>query len=53
MDTRHIYDAGYDIVNNLDGVLDEFDKVIGLTASKQFILTTAKTRLPAIRIATR
>lgn len=29
-DTCHVYDAGYDIVNNLDGVLDEFDKVIGL-----------------------
>jgi len=30
MDTCHIYDAGYDIVNDLDGVLDEFDKIIGL-----------------------
>lgn len=30
LDTCHIYDAGYDIVNNLDGVLDEFDRVIGL-----------------------
>ncbi len=30
LDTCHIYDAGYDIVNNLDGVLDEFDKIIGL-----------------------
>ena len=30
LDTCHIYDAGYDIVNDLDGVLDEFDKVIGL-----------------------
>ncbi|MDI3311216.1 MAG: deoxyribonuclease IV [Thermoanaerobacterium sp.] len=29
-DTCHVYDAGYDIVNNLDGVLEEFDKVIGL-----------------------
>lgn len=29
-DTCHVYDAGYDIVNNLDGVLDEFDKIIGL-----------------------
>ena len=24
------YDAGYDIVNNLDGVLEEFDRIIGL-----------------------
>lgn len=30
LDTCHIYDAGYDIVNDLDGVLDEFDKLIGL-----------------------
>ncbi len=30
MDTCHVYDSGYDIVNNLDGVLDEFDRVIGL-----------------------
>lgn len=30
LDTCHVYDAGYDIVNNLDGVLEEFDKVIGL-----------------------
>ena len=30
MDTCHIYDAGYDIVNDLDGVLDEFDRTIGL-----------------------
>ena len=30
LDTCHVWDAGYDIVNNLDGVLDEFDSVIGL-----------------------
>jgi len=30
LDTCHVYDAGYDIVNDLDGVLDEFDNVIGL-----------------------
>jgi len=30
MDTCHVYDAGYDIVNDLDGVLAEFDSVIGL-----------------------
>lgn len=30
LDTCHVYDAGYDIVGNLDGVLDEFDKIIGL-----------------------
>ena len=30
LDTCHIYDAGYDIVNNLDGVLEQFDNMIGL-----------------------
>lgn len=30
LDTCHVYDAGYDIVNNLDGVLDEFDTIIGI-----------------------
>lgn len=31
LDTCHVYDAGYDIVNDLDGVLDNFDSVIGLS----------------------
>ena len=31
LDTCHVHDAGYDIVNNLDGVLSEFDRVIGLS----------------------
>ena len=30
LDTCHVYDGGYDIVNNLDGVLDDFDRIIGL-----------------------
>ena len=30
LDTCHVYDGGYDIVNNLDGVLAEFDAIIGL-----------------------
>ncbi|MFW2491516.1 deoxyribonuclease IV [Clostridium chromiireducens] len=30
LDTCHVYDAGYDIVSNLDNVLEQFDKVIGL-----------------------
>lgn len=30
LDTCHIHDAGYDIVNDLDGVLTEFDRVVGL-----------------------
>ena len=34
LDTCHIYDAGYDLVNDLDGVLSEFDRVIGLDRLK-------------------
>ncbi len=34
LDTCHVYDAGYDIVNDLDGVLNEFDKIIGLDRLK-------------------
>ena len=30
LDTCHVYDAGYDIVNDLDGVLKEFDRIIGI-----------------------
>lgn len=30
LDTCHVYDGGYDIVNNLDGVLEEFDRIIGI-----------------------
>lgn len=30
LDTCHVYDAGYDIVNDLDGVLEQFDQVVGL-----------------------
>lgn len=34
LDTCHIHDGGYDIVNDLDGVLEEFDRVIGLSRLK-------------------
>lgn len=34
LDTCHVYDGGYDIVKDLDGVLTEFDKVIGLDRLK-------------------
>ena len=34
LDTCHVWDGGYDIVNDLDGVLKEFDKVIGLERLK-------------------
>lgn len=34
LDTCHIFDAGYDIVNDLDGVLKEFDDIIGIDRLK-------------------
>lgn len=34
LDTCHVWDGGYDIVGDLDGVLDEFDRVIGLERLK-------------------
>lgn len=42
LDTCHVYDAGYDIVNNLDKVLDEFDKVIGLDRLKAIHINDSK-----------
>ncbi len=43
MDSCHIYSAGYDIVNDLDGVLDEFDSIIGLDRLKVIHLNDSKT----------
>lgn len=42
LDTCHIYDAGYDIVNDLDGVINEFDRVIGLERLKAIHLNDSK-----------
>ena len=42
LDTCHIYDAGYDIVNNLDSVLEEFDNVIGLSRLRAVHLNDSK-----------
>ena len=42
LDTCHVYDGGYDIVNDLDGVLDEFDKIIGLDKLKAIHLNDSK-----------
>lgn len=41
-DTCHTYDAGYDIVNDLDGVLDEFDAVLGLDRLKAIHMNDSK-----------
>ena len=42
LDTCHVYDGGYDIVNDLDGVLDEFDRIIGLHRLKALHLNDSK-----------
>ncbi len=42
LDTCHIYDGGYDIVNDLDGVLAEFDRVVGLNRLKALHLNDSK-----------
>lgn len=34
LDTCHVFDAGYDILNDLDGVLNEFDNIVGLSRLK-------------------
>lgn len=47
LDTCHVNDAGYDIVNDLDGVLTEFDKVIGLNRLKALHLNDSKNPLGA------
>ncbi|MBD3949262.1 deoxyribonuclease IV [Tuanshanicoccus lijuaniae] len=41
-DTCHVYDAGYDIVNDFDGVLNEFDKIIGLDRLKVLHINDSK-----------
>lgn len=42
LDTCHVYDAGYDIVNDLDGVVAEFDQVIGLDRLKALHMNDSK-----------
>ena len=43
LDTCHIYSAGYDIVNDLDGVLDHFDEVLGIDKIKAIHLNDSLT----------
>ncbi|MBO5178889.1 MAG: deoxyribonuclease IV [Clostridia bacterium] len=42
LDTCHVYDAGYDIVNDLEGVLNKFDEVIGLDRLKAIHINDSK-----------
>lgn len=45
LDTCHVADAGYDVVSDLDGVLDEFDRVIGLGRLRALHLNDSKNPL--------
>ena len=42
LDTCHVYDGGYDIVNDLDGVLEQFDRIIGLHRLRALHLNDSK-----------
>lgn len=42
LDTCHVHDAGYDVVHDLEGVLEEFDRVIGLRYLKALHLNDSK-----------
>ncbi len=42
LDTCHVYDAGYDIVDHLDEVLEEFDRIVGLERLKAIHLNDSK-----------
>lgn len=45
LDTCHVFSAGYDIVNDLDGVLEEFDRTLGLKLLKAVHLNDSMTPL--------
>lgn len=45
LDTCHVYDGGYDIVNDLDGVLKRFDQIVGLEKLKAVHLNDDKNPL--------
>ena len=42
LDTCHVWDGGFDVVGDLDGVLDEFDRVIGLDRLRALHLNDSK-----------
>lgn len=42
LDTCHVYDAGYDIVDNLETVLEEFDNILGLNRLKAIHINDSK-----------
>lgn len=51
LDTCHVWDGGYDLVNDLDGVLTEFDRVIGLERLRAAHFNDSKTPAAATKTA--
>ena len=49
LDTCHVWDSGYDIVGSLDGVLAEFDRVVGLERLRAVHLNNSKNPLGSRR----
>ena len=49
LDTCHIWDGGYDIVNDLEGVLTKFDKIIGLERLKAIHFNDSKNECGAAK----
>jgi len=45
LDTCHVFDGGYDIVNRLDDVLEEFDRIVGLSRLRAIHLNDSKNTL--------
>lgn len=45
LDTCHVFDGGYDIVGNLEGVLEEFDRIVGLDRLKAVHLNDSQNEL--------
>ena len=52
LDTCHVSDAGYDIIHDLDGVLDEFDRVVGIDRLCAVHINDSRTPAAPIKTAT-
>ena len=50
MDSCHIFDGGYDIVNDLDGVIEKFDEIVGLDKLYAIHLNDSKNILGIARL---
>ncbi|MDE6155579.1 MAG: deoxyribonuclease IV, partial [Eubacterium sp.] len=47
LDTCHVHEGGYDIINNLDGVLEDFDRIVGINRLKAIHLNDSKNPIAA------